>query len=59
MVSRAYTVEVRKFDYGSPPIPKPKKEGTPARSVPGPYSNFPEPSARVPVKAVSRGYSIA
>ena len=34
------TVDARNLEYGCPPTPKAREEGTPAEIVPGPYSNL-------------------
>ena len=44
----ADTVEARKLECDSPPIPKPREEGTPASIVPGPCSKFLESSVLGP-----------
>ena len=34
------TEEARKLEHDCPPTPRPQEEGKPAKTVPGPYSNF-------------------
>ena len=38
------TAEARKLEYGCPPTPKPREEGTQTSIVPDPDSNFLEPT---------------